>query len=62
MAGDAVDIITDAGGCWDAEERQGPAPPLLLVAAAALIDIDGRVLIAQRPEGRSMAGRTNGGT
>jgi 8-oxo-dGTP diphosphatase len=29
---------------------------LLLVAACALIDADGRVLIAQRPEGRSMAG------
>jgi 8-oxo-dGTP diphosphatase len=30
--------------------------PVLLVVAAALIDVDGRVLIAQRPEGRSMAG------
>lgn len=30
--------------------------PILLVVAAALVDIDGRVLIAQRPEGRSMAG------
>jgi 8-oxo-dGTP diphosphatase len=30
--------------------------PLLLVAAVALIDDDGRVLIAQRPEGKSMAG------
>ena len=29
---------------------------LLLVAAVALIDPDGRVLIAQRPEGKSMAG------
>lgn len=29
---------------------------LVLVAACALIDADGRVLIAQRPEGRSMAG------
>ncbi len=32
------------------------APPLLLVAAAALVDVDGRVLLAQRPEGKSMAG------
>lgn len=32
------------------------AHPILLVVAAALIDADGRVLIAQRPEGRSMAG------
>ena len=30
--------------------------PLVLVAACALIDPDGRVLIAQRPEGKSMAG------
>lgn len=29
---------------------------VVLVAAAALIDRDGRVLLAQRPEGRSMAG------
>ncbi|MGX9356104.1 8-oxo-dGTP diphosphatase MutT [Roseobacteraceae bacterium S113] len=28
----------------------------LLVAAAALVDRDGRVLLAQRPEGKSMAG------
>ena len=30
--------------------------PLLLVAAAALVDNDGRVLIAKRPIGKSMAG------
>ncbi len=30
--------------------------PLVLVAAAALIDDDNRVLIAQRPEGKPMAG------
>jgi 8-oxo-dGTP diphosphatase len=29
---------------------------LILVAACALIDPDGRVLVAQRPEGKSMAG------
>lgn len=29
---------------------------LVLVAAVALIDADGRVLITQRPEGKSMAG------
>lgn len=38
----------------------GPAPlgdrKLVLVAAVALIDTDGRVLIAQRPAGKSMAG------
>jgi 8-oxo-dGTP diphosphatase len=30
--------------------------PLVLVAAVALVDVDGRVLIARRPEGKSMAG------
>ena len=29
---------------------------LLIVAACALVDADGRVLIAQRPEGKAMAG------
>ncbi len=31
-------------------------PPILLVAAAALVDVDGRVLICQRPEGKALAG------
>jgi 8-oxo-dGTP diphosphatase len=30
--------------------------PIVLVAAAALVDADNRVLLAQRPAGRSMAG------
>ena len=30
--------------------------PIVLVAAVALIDRDGRVLIAQRPQGKPMAG------
>ncbi len=46
--------------CLEALEKPRPqtAPglPLLLVAAAALIDKDGRVLVAQRPEGKPMAG------
>ena len=29
---------------------------IILVSAVALIDPDGRVLLAQRPEGKSMAG------
>lgn len=29
---------------------------MLLVVAVALVDVDGRVLIAQRPEGKAMAG------
>ena len=32
------------------------AKPVILVVAAALIDPDGRVLIAQRPAGKGMAG------
>lgn len=47
----------DMGGCWAAGERgKVPAKPLVFVAAVALIDADGRVLIAQRPPGKSMAG------
>ncbi len=29
---------------------------MVLVSAVALVDVDGRVLLAQRPEGKSMAG------
>lgn len=32
------------------------AKPIVLVAACALVDTDGRILIAQRPEGKSLAG------
>lgn len=34
----------------------GPAPGLLLVVAAALVDAAGHVLIAERPPGKAMAG------
>ncbi|HLK26828.1 MAG TPA: (deoxy)nucleoside triphosphate pyrophosphohydrolase [Caulobacteraceae bacterium] len=30
--------------------------PLVLVAAAALIDVDGRVLVCKRPQGKQLAG------
>jgi 8-oxo-dGTP diphosphatase len=30
--------------------------PLVLVAAVVLVDVDGRVLLARRPEGKAMAG------
>ena len=33
-----------------------PDVPMVLVAAVALIDADGRVLLARRPEGKFMAG------
>ena len=52
--------MTDAlpeGGCWAAgDTRSGPVKPILLVAAVALVDVDGRVLLARRPEGKAMAG------
>jgi len=32
------------------------AVPTVLVVAAALVDVDGRVLIARRPEGKALAG------
>src|ERR1041385_5459053 len=45
---------------FDAECPGGPPPlgggPLLLVAGGAWVDADGRVLIAQRPAGKAMAG------
>ena len=45
------------GGCWDAEFRkyQGDVRTVIVVAAV-LVDIDGRVLVAQRPAGKAMAG------
>ena len=46
-------------GCWQAGEREAEiavAKKTVFVVAVALIDADGRVLIAQRPEGKSMAG------
>lgn len=39
-----------------AEPPLPDAKPMLLVAACALIDPDGRVLLARRPEGKPMAG------
>ena len=50
-------IGADDSGCWGLPEPPvGPGKPTFLVAAAALIDADGRVLIARRPEGKTMAG------
>ena len=34
----------------------GAELPIVLVAAVALVDADGRVLLAERPAGKSMAG------
>ena len=38
------------------KELQSVALPLLLVVACVLVDMDGKILLAQRPKGRSMAG------
>jgi 8-oxo-dGTP diphosphatase len=47
----------DQTGCWAAGEREtAAAKPIVLVAAVALVDSDGRVLIAKRPPGKQMAG------
>lgn len=51
----------DIFGRPEAPPAEQPAPagdvkPLLLVAACALVDVDGRVLLARRPEGKKMAG------
>jgi 8-oxo-dGTP diphosphatase len=40
----------------EAESSDRATLPIVLVAACALVDTDGRVLLAQRPEGKSMAG------
>ena len=49
----------DIFGHPEAPEAHAESPdskPLLLVAACALVDVDGRVLLARRPEGKKMAG------
>jgi len=46
----------DVFGHAEAPVAAGGAKPLLMVAACALIDADGRVLLARRPEGKAMAG------
>ncbi len=40
----------------EAELMTGDAKPILMVPALALVDADGRVLLAQRPPGKAMAG------
>ncbi len=44
-------------GCWNAGDgRSGAGLPAVLVSAVALVDMDGRVLLAKRPQGKDMAG------
>ncbi len=50
-------IIVPDGGCFDAPFKRPNGPvSSLLVSAVALIDADGRVLLARRPAGKAMAG------
>lgn len=54
-----VKFIKKHIGCEEALELPPPEctqKKVVLVAAAAIIDADGRVLMAQRPEGKPMAG------
>lgn len=48
-----------SSACWDASEGLMEADrdvPIMLVVAVALLDADGRILIAKRPEGKKLAG------
>jgi len=48
---------TDPDGCFGLPVRRPDGPvKTVLVSAVALIDVDSRVLLAQRPEGKPMAG------
>jgi 8-oxo-dGTP diphosphatase len=47
---------TDIFGETEVAVTDPDSKPLLLVAACALVDVDGRVLLARRPEGKKMAG------
>ncbi len=54
--GDAPgDVPDDAPGAESADAAADPVP-VLLVAAAVLLDADNRVLLSQRPPGKPMAG------
>lgn len=58
LFGDPADVSSGAaaGAAGGPTAAQEMARELVLVAAAALIDADGRVLLARRPEGKPMAG------
>ncbi len=54
-----VQFIQKKIGCAEALDLPKPTcarKKTVLVAAAAIIDADGRILVAQRPEGKAMAG------
>jgi 8-oxo-dGTP diphosphatase len=53
----SMPIIEPNPSCLDAKDREIHLNnPVLLVVSVALIDIDERILLAQRPEGRQMSG------
>ena len=49
-------MMLSCADALDAPRPASPNLPIILVAAAALIDKNQKILIAQRPEGKSMAG------
>ena len=50
-------IIEPEQNCMKIENNRGSTSlPTVLVSAVALIDIDGRILLAQRPHGKEMGG------
>ncbi len=49
-------IAEDEDGCWAAGVEPRAGLPIVLVSAVALLDADARILLAQRPAGKSMAG------
>lgn len=58
MRGPSQTTVSVGGthGCLHAEVPIRQGLPTVLVSAAALVDLDGRVLVGQRPKGKAMAG------
>lgn len=48
--------MTNCSEALDKPKPPAPDIPVVLVAAVALVDADGRILLAQRPAGKPMAG------
>lgn len=57
MAASDGSVNEDEEGCFSAAIPQPRKDlPILAVVAVALLDADGRILLAQRPEGKTLAG------
>jgi 8-oxo-dGTP diphosphatase len=53
----SMPIIGADPSCLEAKDRKIDINiPVLLVVAVALIDVDGRILLSERPEGKQMSG------